>query len=250
MSHTTNLDDSLLYLWHAAIAKQGRDALENRCWSWMNEQEKRRAESFKIASSQNQYIVGKGMTRWLLSEHKDRTQEIEFATTDFGKPYVEQPISAKRPFNLSHTDGLAVCLIGSNEHHCIGVDVERFDRNTSPDLADRYFAPPEIELLNRVTDPDEKKLLFLKIWTLKEAFIKAIGTGLRTPLCDFFFDDVNSTNPRIKFLQPNLDQNLLWSFHCFEPRSGFVVSTAVGCSKKLDDLDFKIQSFESEISEG
>lgn len=242
-----NSDVCDTHLWHASIAKHQRGSLEERCWTWLTENEKRRAEQFKVTSSQNQHVVGKGMARWLLSADTCRMDDLHFKTTDQGKPFVDHPDHAKRPFNLSHTDGLAVCLIGSRDHQFIGVDVERLDRNTSPDLADRYFSPPEIAKLNGVHDPLAKKHLFLKIWTLKEAFIKAIGTGLRTPLSGFAFEELDSSNPRITFLDPKLDDKLSWHFCSFEVRSGFLCSTAIGYSSSFAISNCHLQAFEETL---
>lgn len=247
MTQACHRDDRGIYLWHAAIAKQNRGPLEKRCWTWLTENERRRTEKFRLPSSQNQHLVGKGMARWLLSNNKSNLSQLQFKITDQGKPYVDQPADAKRPFNLSHTDGLAVCLIGSRDYRCVGVDVERLDRNTSPDLANRYFSPPEVAKLKKIQEPQAKKQMFLKIWTLKEAFIKAIGTGLRTPLSAFAFENLNSPNPSIEFLDPSLNDGLNWNFYSFQPRAGFVCSTAVGSALPSDLTTCKIRSFEEEI---
>jgi 4'-phosphopantetheinyl transferase len=69
----------------------------------------------------------------------------------------------------------------------LGIDVERVDRmQLGPQIADRYFAEAEIRMLDRHA-PDEYAGRFIELWTLKEAYIKAVGTGLAHPLDSFAF---------------------------------------------------------------
>lgn len=109
----------------------------------------------------------------------------------------------------------------------LGVDVEGIDRRTDPAIADRFFSKPEVDYLNTQCGSANRQKTFLKIWTLKEAFIKAIGTGMTTPLGDFAFEDVDSDRPRIRLLSDKLDRDLNWQFRSFEPRPGFVAAVAV-----------------------
>jgi 4'-phosphopantetheinyl transferase len=68
----------------------------------------------------------------------------------------------------------------------LGVDVENAGHGKALALAERYFAPTELEMMRQAT-PDRRGLLFTKLWTLKEAFVKATGEGLRRSLDDFSF---------------------------------------------------------------
>lgn len=61
------------------------------------------------------------------------------------------------------------------------------DRNFDfTDISSRYFAPHEQTQLVAF-DPDDRPDAFYRLWTLKEAIIKAIGHGLSLPLQDFAF---------------------------------------------------------------
>ncbi|XP_043721630.1 uncharacterized protein LOC122669059 isoform X3 [Telopea speciosissima] len=62
----------------------------------------------------------------------------------------------------------------------IGIDVEdtqRKLRNNVLSFAQRYFSPYEVELLHAISDPDTQRQEFIKLWTLKEAYVKALGRG-------------------------------------------------------------------------
>lgn len=74
-------------------------------------------------------------------------------------------------FNLSHCEGLAVCLLSA--HEC-GVDAEA-KREIRPAVVRRVFSEEEQQILKEAHDPD---WMFTRFWTLKEAYVKAIGRGI------------------------------------------------------------------------
>jgi len=65
----------------------------------------------------------------------------------------------------------------------LGVDIEVNRAIPHLDsLGQRYLAPLEIEQLARA---DDRVRAFWTAWTRKEAYIKALGTGLSERLCEF-----------------------------------------------------------------
>lgn len=99
------------------------------------------------------------------------------------KPELEGTAPPLR-FNLSHTTGLAA--LATHPTRVLGVDVEARDRVVDTRVAVRYFAPSEVEDLLALPEVDQAER-FLETWTLKEAFLKARGSGLRTPLATFAY---------------------------------------------------------------
>ncbi|KAG8046829.1 hypothetical protein GUJ93_ZPchr0008g11604 [Zizania palustris] len=62
----------------------------------------------------------------------------------------------------------------------IGIDVEEKKRKTVKSilsLARRYFTPSEVDYLAKISDSDAQQKEFIKLWTLKEAYVKALGRG-------------------------------------------------------------------------
>jgi len=232
-------------VWHATASGDRPSVVEACCEAWLTQEERIRADRFRRRTTRNQHVIGRGMARRMLGGDAVDALSICFRTSDHGKPTVASPPQARQPFNIAHTEGLVLLGITSTAVNAapadgagrvagrdgsvlLGVDVERIERRTDPKLADRYFAAPEVEFLHSFADPEARKAVFLRIWTLKECFIKAIGTGLHTPLGDFAFEDIASANPKLKILNPKLRQSASWTFHCFEPRPGFVGALAVG----------------------
>ena len=238
------MKSSILRVWHATASADLPGSIESQCESWLGPDEIERANRFRRPTSRNQHVIGRGMAKRLLSDSTTTPDQIEFAAEDHGKPYVAAPNTANQPFNVAHTEGLVVCGVGENSHELVGVDVERIDRNTDPDLAGRYFSAPEVQFLNRITEQENRQRSFLRIWTLKESFIKAIGTGLQTPLADFAFVDIESATPRIELLNRDLVDGRAWKFFSFTPRPGFIGAVAVAAA---DEVTLQLNSFDDLI---
>ena len=100
---------------------------------------------------------------------------------DFGE--MGKPVLRDHPqlhFNLSHCSGLAVCLLSDTE---CGVDCESIRRCKSR-IVERVCNAQEIAALESASDAD---FLFTRLWTLKEAYVKAIGVGISYPLREVGF---------------------------------------------------------------
>lgn len=117
---------------------------------------------------------------------------------DYGKPSLTE--FPKIKYNLSHANGIAVCLISHRE---CGVDCEAV-RPYRPNVVKRAFSENE-KLLIENTAENERDLLFFRLWTLKEAYVKAIGIGISYPMntVEFSFSDnkITSSVKGYKFKQ-------------------------------------------------
>lgn len=238
--------ESTVDVWHASSSSAEPGRLEMRCESWLDDDDRQRASMFQRPTSRNQHIVGRGMARKLLGQDSIEPHEIRFAAESHGKPYVTQPSEAQLPFNVAHTDGLVMCGVGKHSHDLVGVDIERLERRVDMDLAGRYFSQPEIRFLDSIKSDETKRETFLRIWTLKESYIKAIGTGLQTPLEDFAFEDIDSKHPKITILNPALNCGRTWKFFAVTPRPGFLGAVAVA-TREPADVALKLNRFEELI---
>ena len=247
MTSSPNTPCSPVRVWHATSSSAQPGSIEACCESWLDAAELERAARFRRPTTRNQHVIGRGMARRLLCNDHIEPNSIRFALHAHGKPFVSEPEEAKQPFNIAHTDGLVMCGIGNDEHDLIGIDVERLDRKTDPELAERYFSAPEIDYLNRIGNADARSGAFLRIWTLKESFIKAIGTGLQTPLADFAFEQIDSDSPSIRMLNSDLESETPWKFFSFQPRVGFIAAMAVA-SKRVQPIGVELHSFDELVS--
>lgn len=140
-----------------------------------------------------------------------------------------------------------MCGIGEHMDSLVGIDVERLNRRTDPALADRYFSKPEVDYVRAHTGDEARRFAFLRVWTLKESFIKAIGTGLQTPLADFTFDQIDSECPTIRMLDPKLRSDRKWRFFSISPRPGFIGAIAVATSANVETA-YELHSFDDLVN--
>lgn len=111
-----------------------------------------------------------------------------FEEDRFGKPKLSDRCGAglALTFNLSHARGIVACAIAPGRE--VGVDIERADSTVdwSP-VVERYFTRAEIVQLDQCPPPD-RAARFAELWTLKEAHMKATGSGLSELMSSFGFD--------------------------------------------------------------
>lgn len=104
--------------------------------------------------------------------------EVVLNETAHGRPELAGPQCGALCFNWSHSGGRA--LVAVARHIQPGIDLEHRQRRGARDvlaLAQRFFAPQEVQAL-RALPAGERALAFLRLWTLKEALLKAEGRGL------------------------------------------------------------------------
>ena len=132
-------------------------------------------------------------------QHTHAHALLSRALKEFGTAYIlgetplvfgehGKPSLSERPevhFNISHADGIAAAVVSENE---CGIDCERV-RAYDPRVMKRVCTEAEQAAISSAPE-DERDLLFFRLWTLKEAYVKALGKGLSFPLrkAEFAFD--------------------------------------------------------------
>ena len=125
-------------------------------------------------------------------------------------------------FNLAHTAGVAVVAVTSGRD--VGVDVESSGRHVQAEkLIERFFASEEAAELGKLSYAEIRKRFFLT-WTLKEAYIKALGRGFAQPLDSFAFRLTRERPYRIDFSAAPPQDPRKWRFAVVEPRPRFVAA--------------------------
>ena len=147
----------------------------------LSDDERERYERFHFAVHRKLYLVSHALVRTTLSRYADiSASKWKFSTGEFGRPEISMASKAPRlRFNLSHTEGLAACVV-CLDLDC-GLDVERLHRVRDLDgVARRVFTPHELEDL-RGRSGNSLQGRFTDYWTLKEAYMKARGKGFQLP---------------------------------------------------------------------
>jgi len=109
--------------------------------------------------------------------------DLRFDRGVHGKPSLRAP--ARLEFNLSHSGGALLVAIGGAQP--LGVDLEvRSRQRPGLELARRFFDPAEADALARL-EPPRQQAAFLRLWSCKEAVVKALGHGLSFGLANLSF---------------------------------------------------------------
>lgn len=148
----------------------------------MNASERERAQKF--VRGRESYVASRWLLRKVLARYTGTAPEaVEFLRGDKGKPYLPQ---RDIHFSLSHSGHWALLAVSNIEW--IGVDIEAITgaRNLTG-IAENYYHPREIALVQRLTGSAQQDY-FYRLWTLKEAFFKAIGTGISAGLENIAFE--------------------------------------------------------------
>ncbi|MDP1929824.1 MAG: 4'-phosphopantetheinyl transferase superfamily protein [Gammaproteobacteria bacterium] len=178
----------------------------------LSSEEMVRHARFRFAEDRRRFLITRAAIRSALSIYfPDVAPAVwQFSSNVHGRPAISAPVLVNVPtFNISHTNGLIVIAIANGGE--LGVDVESVGRSSSTlEVADRFFSRQEVSALMALSE-SERRSRFFDLWTLKEAWIKALGMGLAMPLHSFSFD-FSESRIAISFACERNDDPTRWQF--------------------------------------
>ncbi len=195
---------------------------------------------FHFPEHRRLYLVSHLLLRTTLSRYSSvLPKSWRFVTNDHGKPRLD-PDAGSIPlcFSLSHTRGISV--VGVTREGEIGVDIEQAGRSVdAAELSRRFFSPEENAALEGLP-PGRLQAEFPLYWTLKEAYIKALGRGLSHPLDSFSFRLMGERPHRIGFSADEPQEPPKWRFALIAPRPP---SVAAMCVASAEDKVIELESY-------
>lgn len=172
--------DGDLDLWCARI-----EAIDEGIAAALSEEERRRGERFRHPRARLEFVRTRGWLRHVLARYLQAPpDQLQFGYGPQGKPRLANGVDGEALcFNVAHSHGLALLAVAWNR--LVGVDVEQISAERDlPGLARRYFSANENAELRGLPAAQVSRGFFLA-WTRKEAFIKALGSGMSFPLDAF-----------------------------------------------------------------
>jgi 4'-phosphopantetheinyl transferase len=200
-------------------------------------EESARAARFVRPRDRLTYVVAHGLLRRTLSRYADvDPREWVFDEGEHGKPRLAARHAPALAFNLTHADGLVACVIGS-PGRAIGIDAEPIDRRVMDlmAIARRFFSPSEVASLEGRA-LERRQLLFVELWTLKEAYVKAVGQGLSHGFESFGFEIDDRGG--LVFRTQHADSRA-WQFRLYAPTDRHRLAVAAG-GHDLGDVDVSV----------
>ncbi len=178
----TNFGECDIHIWHLPLAGDVFGDYENV----LTELDIARGKNFVFERDRNRFLRSRYCVRNLLGAYLQiNPQDVPIAVGEHGKPFV--PSHYRMAFNLSHSGDAGVFAIGrvadnadieDRMNNAIGIDIEAIRQPTDiRQLAASVFSVVELREFSALAD-DALSLPFFTCWTRKEAYLKAIGTGL------------------------------------------------------------------------
>ena len=210
-------------LWLAPLTDRLGDDQAASCRSVMTLEERDAADRFHGSPRREQALVARALVRRALTHRLGQAPERwVFETQDSGRPCLaEGQTSRSVDFNLAHTKGYVVCAV--TEGAAVGTDVEPLSRASQlRRVAPRFLAEAESLALARLA-PDLQDAGLVRLWTLKEAYAKALGAGLTMPFTAVAFSISEHREP------PSIRCETApgWHFHTLAAPPGYAVAIAL-----------------------
>jgi len=185
----------------------------------LSDAERLRASRFVRQDDRARFVSRRGILRLILAKYVGLSaSQLTFASKMDGKPHLEAALSGLT-FNVSHSEDAALYAVAQNRE--IGIDIEVIRAaEWHDDIVERLFSSSERAEL-AAAPPNRRSEAFLNAWTRKEAYLKALGSGLRTSLDSF---TVSLSPARTdQFVSSDGGR---WTLHSFTPANGYIAAVA------------------------
>jgi 4'-phosphopantetheinyl transferase len=170
----TSLQEDAVHVWRFSLisSRQEQTAIRH----WLDPLQQDAINRLVSPRERGTRIVAWGRLRFILSRYlRCAPEEIRMERLPDGRPIVVSPETPRLQFSLAHSGSLGLVAVSVND---VGVDIEAVRVTANVDrLAARFYAPAEVEELQRSPQP-ERTQEFFRLWVLKEAYLKSIGRGV------------------------------------------------------------------------
>jgi 4'-phosphopantetheinyl transferase len=209
------------------------DSVTDQDASTLSEKEQLQSKAFRFEKHRKLYLASHHFLRQILSYHEPLSpSEWKYDYNQFGKPFISNVMCKPILFNLSHTEGMIVCAISRT--HETGVDIERVrPLNKIADMK-RYclHEMERLEVDSKRTKQDKERLFFT-YWTLKEAALKALGSGLNTPLHSLHLTNSSENRWKLNFITPSPRQPKNLQLRTFQLEKSYQLAIATHSAQAL-----------------
>jgi 4'-phosphopantetheinyl transferase len=196
----------------------------------LSPEERARATRYRFDVDRRRFVTARSALRSILGGYLGvPPAAVAFTTGPSGKPMLDagrhDPILR---FNLSHSHDVALVVVAHDRD--VGVDVERLRRLPDPEaIVARFFSADERVALARLP-PARRLPAFFRVWTVKEAYLKACGEGFRRDLRQIEVQGgCDQPRPHIRALD-HADDRCGWECFQLTPGTGYTAAVVVEAS--------------------
>lgn len=184
-------------------------------------------DRFKTRELRHQYTVAQASFLSLIALYaRAKPSHIQLHSDGWHKPFLRNAESCSDlQFSFSHCNNVALC--GFAKNRSIGVDVEEADAGADWEhLADLCLSEYEKKWFLCLPD-HQRAAVFVELWTIKEAYLKAIGTGLAVPPSEVEVECDTHNQYQLRSSQGGQYGRGDWNIFAFSPAPGFTAAAVI-----------------------
>ena len=222
-----------IHVWFAHPEHATNPARLDQYRAILSTQETTRYRRFHFPADRHRYLVSHALVRETLSKYIDiPPADWCFSHGEHGRPEIANPATPALRFNLTHTAGLAACVVTLSDD--CGIDAEQIaERHNPVGVAKRMFSEAETRELEQLEGQAYLEHFFTR-WTLREAYVKALGIGISFPTRKLTFT-VNKDNIVEVSFHPDIeDQRDNWHFELLKPTAEHIAAIAIRRNGEVD----------------
>jgi 4'-phosphopantetheinyl transferase len=206
------LDPDVVDLW--TVDLNGDAAALARAEAVLEETERARAQRIVRPHGRERFTIARAALRTILGGYlRVPAAQVGLEREPSGKPSLTEP--AGLAFSLSHSHALAAIAVAARPQ--VGIDIEQLVRRPVPEAVwRRVLDARELACVLSVS-PRQRDEAFLRHWTAKEAYVKAVGVGLAGLRGVSIIEALGT---------PSIASGA-WSVQRFDPRPGVIGAVVV-----------------------
>lgn len=198
----------------------------DKSYNMVSENCKSKAKCFRFEADRLRTIIGELLARYgICNCFGIDTSKLSFNVSEYGKPYID---GIPYYFNISHSDDYIICGVSDIN---IGVDIEKM-QDIDFGFACDVFSDDEMRRFSSESVENKKKLFF-SIWTLKESYVKWLGSGFHRKLSSY---TVSPKGTQAEILDPHSLDDTVPKFRTYT--LGDYKISICSCDKNFPD-EFK-----------
>jgi len=219
-----------VHAWYAPVSDLSVAGAIDAALAWLTPAERERYARFRADADRHMFLLGRAMARVLVGRALGIAPTAwQWREGPHGRPEVASP-DTRLQFNIAHSAGLVACVVADGRD--VGVDVE--DRERRPvewGVVQRHCGADEI--LDISAQGGRWHDRFLYYWTLKEAYLKALGLGIAAPLARVCFR-IDDDGPGIAFTSSLANSDTRWQFRLERPTDRHLMAVAVSTADGVE----------------
>ena len=189
--------------------------------------EQQRASRLRFVEDRDRFVARRSLLRVVLARYLDvPPAAVEIGAGANGKPRLGAAhVGSGIRFSQSVSGELTLVAVAEGRE--VGVDVERIDAHRADEeVARRFFSPAEVTVL-RSSPSEIRTERFFACWTMKEAFVKAVGLGLSLPLDAFDVDPTREEASALLATRWDAAEAARWTLRALDIGDGYRAAIAV-----------------------